>query len=219
MESSKKKWIAIIVAVVFLAGGASAWAIQHFRTTTPPPDPQVTKVAGLGGQMFVDVKDDLSEDKLRDTALKLVEEMAQMTPEQKKQAGKQFQATMQKFIAKHIDDYFNLPTHEQQVAQLDADIDRMERLISVFGPIAKMAMANRKNSDGAPAGGGDGSGPRGGGGPFGQPKLSAEERDKHRREMLDTSTPQQRAQFAEYSRQLMQRRQERGLPMPGQRKQ
>jgi hypothetical protein len=90
-----------------------------------------------------------------------------------------------------MQNYFKLP-RQQQIALLDEDINRMDRMRqqagNQFGP------------------GGFGNPPQGGRG-----SASAEDRDRRRRDRLDQTTPEDRAMFAEYFAQLRARRQQRGF--------
>jgi hypothetical protein len=104
-----------------------------------------------------------------------------------------------------MDNFFAM-TPEQQRAELDKEIDRMQQ------------RSERKKDDGQGKGprsdgqakdGGSGGDPSAkGGGP------SLEQRDARMREMLNHTTPEQRAQWSNYRLMMQQRMQERGITPP-----
>ncbi|NDC54513.1 MAG: hypothetical protein EBZ74_09555, partial [Planctomycetia bacterium] len=60
------------------------------------------------------------------------------------------------------------------------------------------------------------AGQPGGGPPGGPPRGGTEEdRNRWRKQIIDTTTPEQRAQYVEYRRAMDQRRKELGLPAAG----
>lgn len=212
--AARKKWFVGAILLVLVCGG-TAWAWRHFRAEPMAADPQVTKVGELGRQLAIDANKDMSEEERKNLALKLFQEVGQMTPEQRRQA---FTKEFQPIIQARIDKFFTLETREEQLAHLDADINQMEQLAKwakmfqsiggTFGP-----RRDSKGAEGEPAA--DGPPKAGGPGGPGGNTMSAEERDKRRRERLDATTPEQRAKQAEYVRQLMERRKELGLPAMG----
>jgi hypothetical protein len=94
--------------------------------------------------------------------------------------------------------YFDLSA-DQRRAALDKQIDEMERMRKEF--------EKRRGQGGGPRMGPPGGFGRGAGGG---------DRNQMRKRMLDNTSPQQRAMFDEYFRDVAQRRKERGLPpLPG----
>jgi hypothetical protein len=119
----------------------------------------------------------------------LREEVRQLAPEQRRELFKDRQKRFQERIAA----YFKKPRNEQ-VAQLDEDIKRMDEF-------------RRQRPQGAPV-----NNPN-----ISWTNVSSQDRDLRRRERLDQGTPEQRAQMAEYFRQLNARRGQLGLGPGGRR--
>src|SRR5205814_2308924 len=85
----------------------------------------------------------------------------------------------------------------EKTRYLDERIDQMEKMRQQF------AQRNPNVTGQGPAGG-PGAGPRGGA------NLSAEERDKRRRERLNETTPEFRALMDNFRKDMASRRQQRG---------
>jgi hypothetical protein len=206
------KWSAVGLALMILLGGGTAGAIRLLSATPPDADPQVGRAGDLGRQFAADETRSLTEEQQKELALKLFKEMGQLSPEQRRKA---FQKEFQPIIQNHIKKFFALDTAEERQAQLDKDIDQMEQLrkwADTFRAVGGL-FGNRRRDDSKadgsqPSGKADDAGPGGG-------QMSPEDRLRLRKEWLDTTTPEQRAMMGEYARQMMQRRQERGLPTFG----
>lgn len=149
---------------------------------------------------------------------------------------KQAEHAMRQGFAKQMEQklatFFALPP-EEQTAALDKDIDEQEARRKTWGggpfgppPGATPAGAPDRVAGGtgaasAAAASGQNSAPgaadgRAGNRPFGPPRnlqnMSAEDRKQMQRDMLDSTTPEFRAQMSEYIKKIRTRRQERGLP-------
>lgn len=130
----------------------------------------------------------LSADQRREVGKQFRDQMKQLSPEQRGELFKD----RRKGFENRIADYFK-KSRPEQIAQLDQDIKRSEQF--------------------------RGRGPQNGGPPTNLGKSgSAEDRDTKRRQRLDQSTPEQRAQRAEYFTQLNDRRKQLGSPASGPRR-
>jgi len=106
---------------------------------------------------------------------------------------------MMQRMEERMDQFFALSPEEQQDA-LDEQIDRMER----WRQRREQGNGNREQSGrgrGGPDRGRRGDGPR--------------DPNEWRRRMLDSTSPELRAKFTEFSRLMSDRRKERGLPPGG----
>jgi hypothetical protein len=123
----------------------------------------------------------LSAEQRRELGRKFRDQVQKLSPAQR---GELFQ-DRRKAMEERIAGYFK-KSRQEQITQLDQDIDRMQQF--------------------------RGQGPPGGG-PMNNSGVarSSEDRDTRRRQRLDQTTPEFRAQRAEYFRQLNARRQQRGL--------
>ena len=147
------------------------------------PDPHVARARELAKQM---ANSTLSAEQRREVGRQLRDQVQKLNPAQRRD----FFQDRRKAMEKRIADFFK-KSRQEQVAQLDEDINRMQQF--------------------------RGQGPPPGGGPLniaGRAR-SAEDRDTRRRERLDQNTPEFRAQMAEYFKQLNARRQQRGLRATG----
>lgn len=181
-QSKKPKWMKLSVLGVLLVAGLG-WVWSHFRT-----DPQVAVARAMQRQLMGAEGEQLPETERRELWTKLREQVAEMTPEQRREV---FEGARGGF-EERIDKFFTL-TESQRQAFLDEDIDRMEKFRAQAGKDSK-----------------NDRGPRGGG-----RNASADKRNEMRRSRLDRTTPEQRAKFSEYRRQLQARRQQRGLAPVG----
>lgn len=225
MDSSKLKWVAVVLVVLVVLGGGGYWAYSAFARSTPPPDPVVNELKDAVRELAEHNRNGSPMEERLELVKKMAEkakDIEKLNPEEKKQIFRNFQGV----VFEHVDKYFELPPERRQ-EQLDADIDFMvfmQKMGSMFFP-----RGNRGNqgqggegaSGGGNAEGGQAQG-RGQGGPGGFRdfrNMSPEERDKMRREWLDTTTPEQRAKMTEYRRQFETRAKERGVPLGPQRRQ
>jgi hypothetical protein len=201
---NKKKLAIGIVAVLALAG--LAWAFLPAGE-----DPQVAKVVELQNKLFSENPQVPPEDR-RKAFEELRTEAEKLTEEQRMKMMRDNPPPMMKQFQQHVVNYFDLP-QDKRKAELDTAIDEMEKRRKEW----EQGREPRRAQGGGPAGAA-GGGPRGpgGGGPggFGR-NLDQNQRNQFAKKMLDNTTPQQRAMFGEYFRDLQQRRQERGLPPMG----
>jgi hypothetical protein len=141
------------------------------------PDPQLAHARELGKQL---ADRSLSADQRRELGKQFREEMQKLSPQQRGDLFKDRQKAMRDRIAG-----FFKKSKQEQMAQLDEDINRMQQF----------------RGQGPPPGGRNGA----------QVARSSDDRDNRKRERIDQTTPEERAQRAEYFKQLNARRQQRGL--------
>jgi hypothetical protein len=148
------------------------------------PDPNVARARELAKQM---ANPTLSAEQRREVGRQLRDQVQKLNPAQRRDLFRDRRKVMEERIAG-----FFKKSRQEQVAQLDEDINRMQQF----------------RGQGPPPGG-----------PVNNPARarSGEDRDTRRRERLDQTTPEFRAQMAEYFKQLNARRQQRGLRLMGMR--
>jgi len=127
-----------------------------------------------------------------------------LPPHLREQVERRGSSMFQSAMRARIDAYYQAPP-EQRQAILDRQIDQEEIMRKAFE--AGRAVANA-------AGGGGGSGGGGGGGGGPPRNGSQDDRNRWRKNMIDRSTPQQRARFNEFFGAMERRMQERGM-QPG----
>jgi hypothetical protein len=116
---------------------------------------------------------------------------------------------MMRHMQAKIDGYFALPPAKRD-AYIDSEIRQMEFMRKAFEAGKTVAAffggGGSKSASGKT---GDGVGPRP---PFGPPGGSEEDRNRFRKEMIDSTTPEQRARFVEFIGAIDRRRGQLGLP-------
>ena len=159
-----------------------------------------------------------------------------LRPQVERQGGSVFRTAMRA----RIDSYFTAPP-EKRKAELDRQIDQEEMMrkafeagravAGMFGggqPAGQSGAGQGAAGQGGAGQGGAGQsaagqggagqsgqgrgGPPGGGPPQGG---SEEDRNRWRKSIIDSTTPEQRARYVEYRRAMDERREQRGLPSWG----
>jgi hypothetical protein len=183
---TRKRMVTAAAVLAALLIGLLLW---HFR-----PDPQVARARELARAASENV--DPAERRRRWEEFNRAQR--QLSPAQRREVFGDFRKRRQA----ELDRYFKMSKAEK-TRWLDQQIDRMEQL-------RRAGQAN-----GRPPGQGRPPGP---GGPPGQgrPNLSAEDRENRRKQRLDSTTPEERAQRDQIRKDLALRRAQRGLPpLPG----
>jgi len=175
-------------------------------------DAQVEKLKRMQDQMFA------GGPPKPDDFERMQKEMKDLTPDQRQQVWDHGRKNFQRQMEKQVDDYFAAPP-EKRKEILDKQIQDMEK--------RRKEMEKRRKENGGqdgPPGGGPGQagqgGPPGGtgagpGGPGGQNR-TPQQQSERRNQMLDSTSPAQRAKMAAYFSDLLKRRAQLGLPaFPG----
>ena len=217
-------WGSLAVALVCgLAGGA--WWLGWLGRAE---DPRVTELKQMQRDLAKQYPPSEGPKNIADAAARVaaigtVMAKVQSLPEElRPQAMAEGRSIMMRHMQAKVDSYFALPPAKRD-AYLDAEIRQMEfmrkafmagqtamRFMGVGGPSAGGAGAGGAAAKGTAAAGKPAAGsataepPRPSGPPMG--------RHMSRKEMIDRTTPQQRAQFQEYFSRVEQRRQALGLP-------
>ena len=222
------RWLLGGVAALLLAFLA-AWLLGYIRFTT---DPRVAEVKALQADVQKLMNENggpatMEQAEVAVAAMQAVRTKMETLPEPlRRDLGRTggFRATMQA----RINSYFALPPDKRQ-AELDRQIAQEDMLRQAFekagggwgppggGPPGGGGQGGRPQGNAAQAGGGPGGPNAGGpgGGPGGPPRGGSEEdRNRWRKDMIDSTTPAQRAQFSEYRRAMDTRREQLGKPSP-----
>ena len=205
-EGRGARWAAGIALVLLLALGL-AWFMGWLRFAT---DPRVLEIQ----RMQTEMRESLFKNGGPRTLTEASTAMASMgqvrakiealPPDLKRQVersgGNFFRSAMQA----RIEGYFALPA-DQRRAELDRQIDQeeiMRKAAELVGLGGGRGQRDDRGGNGAAAS------PRGG-----PPRSSSEEdRNRWRKQMIDSTTPEQRAEYIEYRQAMEQRRQQRGMP-------
>lgn len=218
-ESSGKigKWIAAI-AILALVAFLIAWLGGWIRFTTDPRVAEIQKMQEEARQKFAanGGPQTLAEATEAVTAMATIRQKtealpASLRPQVERSGGSVFRSAMRQ----RIDAYFALPPAKRQ-AELDRQIKQEEMMRNAFEAASKVAGffggGGTGGGDRGGQGGGQGGGPPGGGPPRG---ATQEGVNKWRKQIIDSTTPEQRARYVEYRRAMDQRRKELGMPTGG----
>ena len=171
MKKFIKDYFWLTVALLSLAGSIAIW----FWPTRP--DPKLARIHELQRELAqVQTGSPMYEDRRQQLTQEIVAEIQSLSPAQKQVLWTQLRPIRIKEFKK----FFVLP-EKDQIAQLDKDIDLMEK---------RRAARQEQGVEPPP------------------PPKNA---DRDRKAKLDMSTPEERSLAARYVKMLSKRRQERGL--------
>lgn len=182
---NKRNVVLMVTAVVIMAAGAS-WAFVYLRD-----DAEMNELREMRDQMFSEASRQLPEEerhRQREQFRARVEQLSSAQREQLFQEG-------HRAFEDRIRSILSLPPDERTKA-IDRFIDRMESRRP--DRTATGDSARRRNGRAEWRRRWD--------------QMSPEERNARRKQRLDRTTPEMRAQMAELRRLVQQRRKERGLP-------
>ena len=210
-----RRWL-LGLAVLAIAAFLVAWLGGWIRFTTDPRVAEIlvmqeearAKFGGDGGPTT------LAEATGAVAAMGAIRQKVEALPEHlRPQVERAGGSMMRDMFRGRINAYYAAPPAERR-AVLDRQIDQEEMMRKAFeaGSTVMNALGGRPGQ-GAAAGGPAGAGNRGGGG--GPPQGGSDnDRNRWRKNMIDRTTPEERARYTEYRRAMEKRREERGL-QPG----
>ena len=217
-------WGSLVVALVSCLMGGAWWLGWLGRAE----DPRVTELKQMQRDLAkqyppTEGPKNIADAAARVAAIGTVMAKVQSLPEElRPQAMAEGRSIMMRHMQAKVDGYFALPPAKRD-AYIDAEIRQMEFMRKAFtaGQTAMRFMGvGGQNAGGAGAGGAA----AGGAAAAGKPPAGAASaeparpagppmgRNMSRKDMIDRTTPQQRAQFQEYFSRVEQRRQALGLP-------
>jgi hypothetical protein len=190
-KPSRKQWALLLALLLLLLLGGGAWYLS--------PDSRVEKVKEMAGELFGPNAQKMSREERRQKWQAFLAERAKLTAGQRKALGAEFR----KRRKKQLEHYFSL-SPEEKSQFLDQLIDRMEARRRAWQENRR----RRESGQGQGQGGQSGQDNTGRGG-WG--RLSPEDRDRRRKEWLDSTTPEERAQRDQFRADLRNRMAQRGL--------
>ena len=219
-------WLAVVAGVAVLAV-LVAWLLGWISFGTDPRVAEIQKMQEEARAQFAEgggprtVADATAAVTAMNTIRAKVDALPpHLRPQVERQGGSVFRTAMRA----RIDSYFTAPP-EKRKAELDRQIDQEEMMRKAFEAgraVAGMFGGGQSGGQQASQGGaGQGGAAQGGqqaGGsrPGGPPQGGSEEdRNRWRKSMIDSTTPEQRARYVEYRRAMDERREQRGLPTWG----
>ena len=203
----RRMFLGLTLALALL----TVWAVWWFRGAGE--DPRITEIRTLQRELAAKYPPGQAisgpEDAVARVAAigQVMAKVQQLPPELRPQAMRVGQSTFRKMMEGKVSTYFSLPAEKRQDF-LDQEIRQMEFMRKAFEAGQSVA-AFFGGGKSAGEKRGEGAGPRP---PFGPPGGSEEDRNRFRKEMLDSTTPEQRARFVEYIGAIDRRRGQLGLP-------
>lgn len=219
-EEKKTGWglWAVVAAGIVLLALAVAWFLGWISFGT---DPRVVEIRGLQEEARKQFAESGGPRTVADataavTAMNTIRAKTEaLPPRLRTQVEQQGRGVFRTAMRARIDSYFSTPPEKRQ-AELDRQIDQEEMMRKAFETASAVAgaMGMGQNAQAGQGASGQAStqpqGPPAGGGP---PRSGSEEdRNRWRKSMIDSTTPEQRAKYVEYRRAMDERRQQRGLP-------
>ncbi|MFM7207472.1 MAG: hypothetical protein ACKO4T_12480 [Planctomycetaceae bacterium] len=209
-------WLAALAGLL-VAALVVAWLLGWISLGT---DPRVAEIRTLQEEARVQFAETggprtFAEATAAVTAMNTIRAKVEaLPPHLRPQVERQGSSVFRSAIRARIDSYFSAAPAKRQ-AELDRQIDQEEMMRKAFEAGRAVAGAfgggqsGSGQGGGAPGGGGQQQAGQGGGPPRGG---SEEDRNRWRKSMIDSTTPEQRARYVEYRRAMDERREQRGLP-------
>jgi multidrug efflux pump subunit AcrB len=204
-QQNRARIVLAILILLLLAG--TTWAVRGARAKT-------VQMSSEAKALLAQMTDENAKREERGEAFK---KMRELPKDQRDELEKQLRERWTKREQDKLDHFFTL-TPEQQQAELDKEIERMQERSKRWEERRKSAEGKQGGSNGASNGDAGGQGKSGAAsgsdGSSSKQGPSLDQRDAMRREMLNHTTPEQRAQMSNYRMMLQQRAQQLGVPMP-----
>jgi hypothetical protein len=183
---TKKQWLTLALVFVLLLTGLG---LRFFRGNA-----RVERLRRMRDEVFSPAALQASPQERREKMDAFRKEQEKLSPEERKEVW----ADLRKEREKELERYHKM-SKEEKDAYLDERIDQMEARRAAW-----------QNSNGAGRGAErTGASPENRGA---RSNLSAEDRERRRKDMLDSTTPEQRALRDQFFKDLQARRVQRGLP-------
>jgi len=229
--SKAVRWLLILLGLAF-AAVLFAWLMGWMRFTTDPRVVEIQKIQEEAREKFTanGGLQTLEDAQAAVAAMGTIREKIDALPPQLKLlAGSRAQNVFRSTMQTRINAYFSLPP-DQRRAELDRQIKQEDLLRKAWettranSPANGSGVTNNSVAGGGSgqagsgqAGGAGGGSPRGSGPPRGGPPRggSEEDRNRWRKNMIDRTSPKQRAQYVEYRRAMEARRSQLGTPSNG----
>jgi len=228
-------WLAVLAGVAVLAV-LVAWFLGWISFGTDPRVAEIQKMQEEARAQFAEgggprtvVEATAAVTAMNTIRAKVDALPPHLRPQVERQGGSVFRTAMRA----RIDSYFTAPP-EKRKAELDRQIDQEEMMRKAFEAgraVAGMFGGGQSGGQQASQGGaGQGAAGQGAAGQGGQQAAQAsggrsgggppqggseEDRNRWRKSMIDSTTPEQRARYVEYRRAMDERREQRGLPTWG----
>ncbi|NQW47549.1 MAG: hypothetical protein HQ464_07275 [Planctomycetes bacterium] len=206
-----KRRMMLVLGLALALALLTGWAIWRFGGRSE--DPRITEIRTLQRELAAKYPPEQAISGPVDAVARVaaigqvMAKVQQLPPELRPQAMRVGQDTFRKIMEGKVSTYFSLPAEKRQDF-LDQEIRQMEFMRKAFeaGQTVAAFFGGGKSAGGKR---GEGVGPRP---PFGPPGGSEGDRNRFRKQIIDSTTPEQRARFVEYIGAIERRRGQLGLP-------
>jgi hypothetical protein len=201
----KRRYLTLLLLLLLLGGGYGSYRMIR----TPP---ELKKVKQIQLELASTEAKNWTPEQRQAKFQEMRTALQELSPAQRDvlsaERQKQAEAEMKRYAQM---------TPQEKTRHLDEMIDRSEKMRQQFTALNGQRPAT-PNGQRPPTTLNSATGPRGPGGGAGGPggkTLSAEEREKRRKENLDRTTPEYRAIRDQFRKDMENRRKQRGLPVSG----
>jgi hypothetical protein len=224
-------WLAVLAGIAVLAV-LVAWLLGWISFSTDPRVAEIQKMQEEARTQFAEGGGprSVAEATAAVTAMNTIRAKVEaLPPHLRPQVERQGSSVFRSAMRARIDSYFTAPP-EKRKAELDRQIDQEEMMRKAFEAGRAVAGMFGGGQPAGQSGAGQGAAGQGGGGQGGQQAAQAsggrsgggppqsgseEDRNRWRKSIIDSTTPEQRARYVEYRRAMDERREQRGLPSWG----
>ena len=208
-------WLAMLAGVALVAL-LVAWLLGWISFSTDPRVAEIQQLQNEARKQFAESGGPrtMAEATAAVTAMNTIRAKVEALPEHlRPQVERQGSSVFRTAMRARIDAYFTAPP-EKRKAELDRQIDQEEMMRKAFEAGRAVAGMFGGGQQAGQGGAGQGGQAGGGGRPSGGPPQggSEEDRNRWRKSMIDSTTPEQRSRYVEYRRAMDERREQRGLP-------
>jgi hypothetical protein len=220
-------WLAVLAGIAVLAV-LVAWLLGWISFSTDPRVAEIQKMQEEARTQFAEGGGprSVAEATAAVTAMNTIRAKVEaLPPHLRPQVERQGSSVFRSAMRARIDSYFTAPP-EKRKAELDRQIDQEEMMRKAFEAGRAVAGMFGGGQPAGQSGAGQGAAGQGGGGQGGQQAAQAsggrsgggppqsgseEDRNRWRKSIIDSTTPEQRARYVEYRRAMDERREQRGL--------
>ncbi len=189
---SKRLWICLAAAGVITAAGVLTYAFWPARAPEPTGENSEQVVKFITSDAFAKLSDDKKQAYLRQAGWGVFRQAREnLSDEERERLRKNVGGVFRQRIASRVDEYFELPA-EQRTAYLDEMINRM-------GQRPRFRRPPGESSDGSSSG---------------RPRRRGRFTPQRLKRMIENTSPEQRAKFTQFMKDMRQRREELGITRP-----
>ena len=189
---SKRLWICLAGVGVIAAAGVLTYAFWPAKAPEPTGENSEQVVRFIASDAFAKLSDDKKQAYLQQAGREVFRQAREnLSEEERERLRENVGRVFRQRMATRVDEYFELPA-EQRTAYLDEMINRMPNRRRFVRPPGESS--DRSSSD--------------------RPRRGRRFTPERLKRMIENTTPEQRAKFTQFMKDMRQRREELGLSSP-----